>query len=218
MRAVARRLLNSATLEHIAVNRAKNIVEAARQDADAIVEAAEAERAGVIEAAREKGFAAGREQGRQEALEEGRAEVQAQMQVLANVCAEAAHAREKLVVRHQGNIVELAVAVAAKLMRQTGGIDADTAHALLVEMLPRTTGARDVKIVLNPEDLNLIRPRASELRKLVDEQTTITWDADEWLRSGNVVVETDRGTLDGSFRVRAQRLVEQLMDVIDYGD
>lgn len=217
IRTLAQQLLSSAPLGHFANEQARRTVAEAREEADAIVRAAEEERSSVLEAARVEGYTSGLEDGRLQGLDVGRAELRDHIEVFVGMCDEIGRVRADLIAQHEQDIVELAVALAGRVTKHSLP-DVGTARQLLTEMLPRTAGTRDVTIKLNPADLETIRAEADTLAVLADEQATITWVAETRLPSGSVVVETERGSLDGTIATRARRLVEQMLEVIDDGD
>lgn len=211
-------LLSLAILEYVAARKAHLFLDEARQKAENILKAAEIEKAAAMETAREQGFAAGFEKGRRQAYDESRAEQEKQRQALCKLADGLNSAREDLLKLYFADIVDVAVSLTAKLLKREGGPDAETARALLEEMLPRTSGAKDITVVLNPEDLQLLRSYTDELATLADDQATLLWTEDARVPHGSVIVETERGNLDGTLPVRARRLVEQLLEVVHHGE
>lgn len=213
----ARSFLNEAPLlEHVR-RKSEKLLQAASSDANAIVQEAEKRRDDLIEQFRQEGFAAGFEEGAKEGRTAGREELQRHRAVLAAAAEAAQDLREQLLRQHFEDVVELALQAAAKLMRRAGGMDRDTARTLLEEMLPRAVGAEKVVVRLAEADLALLEPELDALAEGAGQGTAVEFVADPRLRSGDVAVETDGGTLDGTASVRARRLVQQLLDVIDYG-
>src|SRR5690606_2332130 len=81
-----------------------------------------------------------------------RGEAAARLDALAAVVNEVGRVRDELAARYEDDIVELALAVAARIVRRESALGPDTVRTLLRETLPRTGGATNIKIVLHPED------------------------------------------------------------------
>lgn len=213
-----RRLIHAATLNYVATHKAESIVADARARAEAIVAQAEADRDAIVEEARAEGIVAGRSEGHRQAFAEAEVELAAKKASLARLADEMAGVRNEIVQQYERDIVELAVRLAGKLLRNEGGPSVETARSLLADMLQRTSGVSDVTISANPADLQILRRDEAHPAARNEDRATIVWKEDDRLASGSVVVETERGNLDGTFAVRARRLVEHLLEVMHDGD
>lgn len=211
---LARSLLNSVPLYHHGQMMVRRMMEVAQRDADEIVQAAEERRAEIIEQFRKEGYEAGFAAGR----EEGRASLNEQHHLLEQAVHALESAKVELLNAHREDMVALAAALTGRMLRHVGGPDAQTARQLLTEMLPRTTGNRSVVVKLAPEDLDVLQHELDALAAFVDAETTVEFIADDRLPTGNVLVETERGALDGTESARARRLAEHLLGVMEYED
>lgn len=212
--ATARTLLSLAPLQLVAVRRAERIVEQSREEARAIVETAQQDRESVLEQARREGYEAGLEEGRNAGREAVMVEAETRLQLLQAIVDELVTTREQVAARHELDIAELALAVAARIVRRESSLGADTVRELLGEILPRTAGTRHVTITLHPEDMEELEHELGELASLTDGRSHLSWATDERLHRGGCIVETERGGIDGTVRTRVARIVESLMDVI----
>lgn len=214
---LARILLDTAPLHAEAARRARELVARAAAEAEAVVEAAHAERAEVLEEARREGYQAGQAEGRRAGAEAVRAEAAARLDALAAVVNEVGRVRDELAARYEDDIVELALAVAARIVRRESALGPDTVRTLLRETLPRTGGATNIKIVLHPEDLAVLEQDARQLASLTDGRAGVSWEADERVARGGCHVETERGGIDASVETRVRRIVEAMIGVITGG-
>lgn len=213
---IARTMLNEAPLEHVARAKVDTMLDTAREDAQLIVEKAEEQRASLIDQAKREGYADGFAEGQAVGEEQGRAAFQKQAEVVGQVLEEIHHVQERLIERHYEDIIELAVALSAKLTRRAGGLDAETAKQLLEEMLPRATGSRQVIVKLSRGDMAELEHDLEQLSSFADASSEVRFVTDERLATGDVIVETDKGNLVGTRSVRSRRLAEQLLDVIEH--
>lgn len=211
---LARTLLNSAPLQVAAVRRAERIVERSRAEAQAIVETAQQDRDSVIEQARREGYEAGLVEGRSAGRGAARVEAETRLQLLQTIVDELATTREQVAARHESDIAELALAVAARIVRRESPLGSDTVRELLEEMLPRTAGTQHVTITLHPEDMEELEDELGELASLTGGRAHLSWATDARVHRGGCIVDTERGGIDGTVRTRVARIVESLMDVI----
>ena len=75
-------------------------------------------------------------------------------------------APQELAARYEEDIVELALAVAARIVRKESSLGADTVRELLRETLPRMGGAGKITITVHPDDMAAIEQDARQLASL----------------------------------------------------
>lgn len=212
----ARTLLSVAPLLVEAQRRARQTVEEAREQADVIIQQAVSEKEAVLAQARSEGFEAGRAEGYQEGAAAARREAQARLEALAAMVDELAHARDAAAARHEEDIVELALAVAARIVRRESSLCPDTVRELLRETLPRLGGVKRITVSVHPEDLAALKSYLQELAARAG-RAEVKWEADPSIMRGGCYVQTDRGDIDATVETRVTRIVESLMEVIARG-
>jgi len=212
--ALARLLLDTAVLWHIARIQSGRLLEQAQRDAAAILERAESEadalRARAWEEGRQAGVAAGEAAG----LEEGRKQLQGLLAAVERALAEAARISAEAAARHEEEIVHLALAIVGRVTRQPGVVGPETVRRLLEEMLPRTAGTQEITIRLNPADLESLRNVLPSLEGRLDGGARVRWVADDRVASGGCLAETDRGQLDARVETRLGRIAEHVLEVV----
>lgn len=214
---LARLLLNTAPLHAVATRRARHTLERAAAEAEAAKREAQAQRDAVLEEARREGYQAGQAEGREAGRAAAREEARQRLEALAALVDELARAREELAARYEEDIVELALAVAARIVRKESSLGADTVRELLRETLPRMGGAVKITITVHPDDMAAIEQDARQLASLAEGRAGVTWVTDEAVTRGGCVVETERGGVDASVETRVERIVESMLDVITSG-
>lgn len=172
---------------------ARRILDAARVEAGALLDAARAEAAGIRAAAAEAGEATGLANWVSRALELDRAE--------ATLLAEA-----------RGQLLQLALRIAEKVLRQRLEQAPEAILPMVEEALQAARGnvAGRVVLRLNPLDAATVSPQLERLR-----QQNRGFDSLEILRDGNLSrggcrVETQFGTIDASIETQL-RAIEHLL-------
>lgn len=213
---IAKLWLSLAPLHEAALRRARECLERARQEAEAILAAAEDQRQAVLEQARSEGFESGHKQGYESGAAEARAEVEARLAALDAVVGELARARDAALAECEDDMVELALAVAARIVRRESSLGPDTVRELLRETLPRINGVSQVTISVHPDDLTALHDDLAALTALAG-RAQVRWEADASVRRGGCFIQTERGGVDATLETRVARLVESLLDVIGHG-
>jgi flagellar assembly protein FliH len=175
---------------------------AARELAQAVADAE-----GIREQARSDGFAEGRAAG----------QVQGQAEIATAIAAlrEAADGLEALRVEVSDEVerdaVELALALAGKVIVATLQVRPELVVEVLQGALRRVSGQRSIAIVVNPADLETIRSSLGELR----EQTAAVerWDLqpDARVQAGGAIVRTVEGEVDACVATQLERAHEVVL-------
>jgi flagellar assembly protein FliH len=180
---------------------------AAHTDADAVMAAmaaAEAAAAAERESARGEGF----EQGRAEAL----AAAAPALAALGAAAGEVRAAQEALADRLEAHAVDLALLLAEKV---TGAaIAVDTALVLeAVRGALRGILARErVTVLVNPEDLELVRAAAEELRATLGGIEHCEIQAERRVARGGAMVRHGEGVVDARIETKLERAREAVLE------
>jgi flagellar assembly protein FliH len=168
-----------------------------------------------MQAAEEAVWQAVREEARAEGLAAAQQEIgarlaqlDAQAQRLAALLELQARPLSRLDAEVEEQLAELAVAIARQLVRRELKIDPSQVIAVVrdtVALLP--TAARDVRVVVHPEDAALIRER------LVAPQTQQAWQLveDPMLARGDCRVATDTAQIDARVEARLNAAIVALL-------
>jgi flagellar assembly protein FliH len=175
-------------------------VEAAREASDRLARAEQSARAMLEDAERSAG--ALREQARAEGRQEGAAELAAAWIKLRTE----ESARDE---RDLQRTVELARAMAERLVGQSIALDPTTIVAMCRQTLASARQARHVVVRAHPADAEVLRAHLSSLGL---EQAAIEIHADESRARGSLLFETDLGILDADLTIQLDRLTRSLRD------
>ena len=162
---------------------------------------------------RQEAFAEGRiagqrqgfEEGRQEGTQAGLAEIQGILQA-ADVFAAAERAKVEALAAAREEIVELALAIAEKLVHKEITGDGDYLPRLVSDALARLGESKPVTVRISAQHPGLPESMAA-LEELAD---GIQVQIDEGLAPGDCVVESESGLLDGRLSVRLRNIRQAL--------
>jgi len=164
-----------------------------------------------------KAFEAGRERGRQEGRQ---AEREAQAAVLATAAEQRTQQAAELIqsfvqerdrflhaVEHE--VVELALAVAARILRREAQMDALLLTGAVRVALGQLSGSTQVRLRVPPTELNLWTEAMALLPNLALKPTVV---AGEGMRLGDCVVETEMGSVDLGLREQLSEIERGFFD------
>jgi flagellar biosynthesis/type III secretory pathway protein FliH len=172
----ARRRLAAAALE------ARDVVERAQREADAIRARAEAE---------------GREEGLASASE---------------LVVRGALARERLLADAEAQLVELAFEVARRVLERAVVRDREAVVELAVSALEAVRQRKHVTLRVHPEDASALREAEPRLRDLLARERCIALVDDLSVGRGGVIVETEAGSIDARLATQLEALRRALED------
>jgi flagellar biosynthesis/type III secretory pathway protein FliH len=110
---------------------------------------------------------------------------------------------------HEWELVQLALAVAAKIVEREVRQDPAAIAVIVQSALARVEHAERITVRLNPTDaerLNEVRARV--LETLAAGDAAVSFHADEHIRAGGCLIESDRGDVDARLEQRF-RVVEE---------
>ena len=187
--------------EHLASvkDQAARVVSRAEEEADTIRKRAEAEglQRGLAEAERIVA----------EKLAESLASL---LSALGAAVGQIGDARQAFVAQWERNVVHLASAMAARVIRREVQRQPDVAVSLVREALELASASPEVRVRMHPDDLATLQPQlalvTAELTPLAEPQ----WIGDERIGRGGCRVETRFGSIDQQFETQLARLGEEL--------
>ncbi len=110
----------------------------------------------------------------------------------------------------ESRVVQLAAAIAARLIRRELQNVPDIPLELIREALQLATGAPHIKLRLAPEDHQLLRERLADLNGFTDVgHAEIV--ADPQVSRGGCIVQSEFGIIDQRFESQLARIVEELI-------
>jgi flagellar assembly protein FliH len=176
----------------------------ALRDVESPLAAAQAEAASIRAAARAEGHADGVEAG----LAEARGQVAAALATLRAAAAELDAVRERTAEAVERDAVELALAVAEKVVAGTLAVEPERVLDVVRGALRRLTERRRVTVLVHPDDLELVRGAAPGFAAELGGIEHCEVQAERRLTRGGAVVRTDEGQVDASVETQLARARE----------
>lgn len=204
-----------------AVSRGEEILAEAEQEAEAILAEAARQAAEMREIGRreghqagyEAGLAEGREKARQEAEElvrkardeaaAMRAEAEA---IMAKAMQEAEKSRQQIVEEAAKDIINLAVAVAERLVRAHLAVDPDVVVRVARDALVASGMSERAVLRVNPLDLGAVQGAVDTLKAAVPQVRELVVEDDPAIPQGSAVVSGQGGVADGRWPVQLDNI------------
>lgn len=161
-------------------------------------------------AAHEEGF----QQGYEEGLRRGLAEQSELSSRLAALLQGVVGDTEELIRDLEDQVVELALAVAEKVIAREVRTDREVVIEVVRAALAEVHDVTELRIRVHPDDLDLVEPRWQQmLPRYVSERSELV--PDELVERGGVVVESRIGHVDGQLKTRLSQVVNTFQGVLD---
>ncbi|HUO30820.1 MAG TPA: FliH/SctL family protein [Bryobacteraceae bacterium] len=170
----------------------------------------EARRAAEIEQRVERARREARQAGHAEGQAAGRAQAAAELQPvfekLARTIQEVAGLRPRILRETEGELVELSLAIARRILRRELSVDPDALRGLVKSALEKLPAQEISRIRIHPELLPGVQ------KALAGEGRELPLMADGTLAPGALLIETARGKLDGSIETQLAEIGRGLAD------
>ena len=199
----------------------ERLQEATRQ-ATAILEEAHRESAGVRKQAEESGRGSGRQEGlneaerqiaqRAEELAEKKAtqRIRTLLPALEHAAKQVAINRERWLAEWESSALQLAVAIAGRILRSELAVDPERGRAMISDALQTAAGSTRLRVRLHPEDVAMLGNRAEDVVKSLASCGEATILPDETIERGGSIVETQHGVIDARLETQLDRILQEL--------
>jgi flagellar assembly protein FliH len=185
--------------------------EAARREAVELLERARQEADDIRRRAHEEGLAAGVAAAENLSQARGDQAAPADSQLLAELVQRIEQQRSEWLARWERNIVQLAVAIAQRVVRREVQAHPDLGIELVREALELAAGCAHLRLRLHPDDLAAFGGPIRQLAQQLGRVTQAELVADASLERGECHVSTDHGEIDQRFATQLVRLTEELI-------
>jgi flagellar assembly protein FliH len=169
-----------------------------------LLAAAREEAAAIAELARNQGF----EEGRAAGLAAAHEDTANAASALAAALAEVQQMRAELAEEVEREAVELALALAAKIVTATLQIRPELVVEVLQGALRRVSGERTMAIVVNPSDVEIVRSALGELQSQATGEGRWDLQSDQRVPAGGAIVRTDESEVDARIQTQLERARE----------
>jgi flagellar assembly protein FliH len=159
-----------------------------------------------------------REEGLAEGLAEGRARIEAAVDALVEAETGVRAQEEAFLRAAEHSAVELAIAIAEKIVAGTVAVRPETVLDVVGGALLRTSARHRLVIEVNPEDLQLVSDSAERLAARLGGVQRLDVVAERRIERGGCIVRTEEGEIDGRIGSQLERVAELLADAGRRGD
>jgi flagellar assembly protein FliH len=127
------------------------------------------------------------------------------------VLVEAWDARNRYLATNETVVVQLAMAVARKIVGETANIDPTAVLQSAREAIRSARGQQKLRLRVRPEDESIMLQQTIELKRSNSEIGEIQIVADESITLGGCIVESPLGTIDAQFSTQLQSLERAIL-------
>lgn len=197
---------------------ADNILAQAQAAADRCLADAETRARELACAAREEGHAQGYETG----LEEGRQAAQAEMQQsLQQALAKADRLvkvaeqdAQQMIIDAERQIVEIALAVAGKVIAREIEENPATILPIVKEALAKVRDQDHIVIRVNPGEYEMVLLAKHDLQLMVGREQAVSVSADQTVAAGGCVIDTALGTVDAKLDTKLEMVYKAIQETL----
>lgn len=105
-------------------------------------------------------------------------------------------------------VVELALAIARKVICREVKMEKDVVVSVAKEALAKVDDSTHITIKMNPDDLQFINETRYQLSDLIDNIENVTLTPESSVQSGGCIIETDLGEIDARIENQLQAVEE----------
>lgn len=144
-----------------------------------------------------------------ETLQVGKAEAEKLKTKARELLKELFEVKKQALIQAHGEIINVALALAEKIIRYQATQDPDLLKTQVIEAIKKATSESDrVQVFVNPQDLKNLEENIQDIEKLFPSGIEIVALASESIDPGSCIVETKSGQLDASFSGQLKTLTE----------
>lgn len=159
----------------------------------------------------EKGAAEGEQTGFNRAAEKLEPLLDGLQQGLIQLC----ELRQETYQRIEEEVVELALAIARKVICREIEMDKEVVVCVAREALAKVEDPGKIKIKMNPSDVQFINETKYRLSEIIDEIEYVTIEAEDGIQRGGCVIETNLGEIDARIEKQLQAVEESFRTALE---
>jgi flagellar biosynthesis/type III secretory pathway protein FliH len=191
-----------------ATDEARRIVEDARRAAEEMLQQARASCDSVLRAARDEGYGDGFAQGVEAADRETAGLIATAEAIATNVARE----RDHLLSQAEGELVELAMHVARRVVNTEVSINPDIVVEVCRGAMRRAFQRDSLVVLAHPADLEALRAAGPAMAAQLGGVHSLDFVEERRLERGGVIVRTPVGEIDATFEAKAAKLEDALRE------
>ncbi|WP_094607609.1 V-type proton ATPase subunit E [Sporomusa silvacetica DSM 10669] len=163
---------------------------------------------------REQGYQEGYNQGNQTALADMQQTMQLSLEKAQHLIQTAEQEVAKMFLDAERQIVEIALAIASKILAREIADNPTTILPILKEALDKVSDQDQITIRVNPEDYEMVLMAKRDLQLMLKRDNTITITADHTVALGGCTIETALGTVDARLDTKLELVHKALEEVL----
>jgi flagellar assembly protein FliH len=174
------------------------------------------------EQAYRKGFAEGKAQGlnlgEEKGFELGTKGIEPLISAMKEALIQLNDIREETYLQLEKEVVELAIAIARKVICREIATDKETVLCVAKEALAKVDDPGKINIKMNPSDMQFITEAKDQLANLIADVNNVTFEAEENIQSGGCIIETELGEIDARIEKQLQAVKESFLGAMGTAD
>lgn len=159
------------------------------------------------------------EQARQQGYAEGFAAADQEcadlVKVAQTIAERVALEREELLEQSEGEIVQLALEIAHKLVGAAVQADPELVVEVCRGAMRKAFQRETLTVLANPDDLEMLRTAGPQMADAMGGIEKLDFVAERRLPRGNVIVRTPAGEIDATFASKADKIEQGLLEVLE---
>ena len=175
-------------------------------EAERLLESAQARSKEIEEEAFDRGYETG--------MKAASRESSGYLTTLESICLQAAEEKERIIKAAELEIANLSTRIAEKIIGEEVKADPEVVMNVAKRAIELATDREQIIVRVNPADLEMIRSRKEKLLASVDGTKHIQAMADERVKRGGCVIETNSGNVDAKISSQLGQIEESLRGVI----
>ena len=162
-----------------------------------------------------EGKAAGLNDGENTGFERGIQKIEPLLSSIKEALVQLNAIRKEAYLQIEKEVVELALAIAQKIICREIATDKETVVCVAKEALAKVDDPGKIKIKMNPSDLQFINETKYQLTSLIDDVNNISFEAEANIQSGGCIIETEVGEIDARIEKQLQAVKESFLDAVE---
>jgi flagellar assembly protein FliH len=162
----------------------------------------------------EQGYQEGYDQGKQSALNDMQATMQESFEKAERLIKTADQEVAQMFVDAEHQIIEIALAVASKILAREVEDNPTTILPIVKEALSKVNDQNQIVIRVNPEDYEMVLMAKRDLQLMVGRDNAITVTADHTVPAGGCMIETALGTVDARVDTKLELVYKAIQEVL----
>ena len=167
----------------------------------------------------QKGFQDGLEKGQQDAAEAARERSAEKLEPLVNGLQQGLlqlkNLRQDIYQKIENEVVELALAIARKVICREVEMDREVVVGVAREALAKVEDPGTITIKMNPGDLQFINETKYQLSDLIENIENVTLAPEDNVKRGGCVIETNMGEIDARIENQLQAIEDSFRSAVE---